>query len=117
MNATALLSTYSIVARDETTKQFGVAVQTHQMGVGRLVPFLLPGVGAIATQSLVNIHFGPMGLSMLREGVPAPQVIAALAASDPEAQRRQMAAVDAQGRAAAFTGTGCIREAAHHVGE
>jgi len=116
MNSTALLSTYSIVARDEATKQFGVAVQTHQMGVGKLVPWLLPGVGAVATQSLVNIHFGPMGLAMLREGVPAPQVVAALVASDPTAHRRQVAVVDEQGRAAAHTGAGCIREAAHYVG-
>jgi uncharacterized Ntn-hydrolase superfamily protein len=112
-----LLNTYSIVARDAETGQLGVAVQTHQMGVGRLVPWLLPGVGAIATQSLVNISFGPMGLEMLREGVDAERVIAALVASDEGANRRQVAVVDAAGRAAAWTGADCIAEAAHHVGE
>ncbi len=112
-----LLSTYSIVARDPQTGQFGVAVQTHQMCVGGIVPWLAPGVGAVATQSLVNIAFGPIALAMLGEGVPAPQVIAALVASDEEAHRRQVAVVDGAGRAAAWTGEGCIPEAAHQVGE
>lgn len=114
---TQLLSTYSIVARDLETGQLGVAVETHQMTVGRLVPWLLPGVGAIATQSLVNISYGPMALTMLSEGISAPRIIQALAASDEGAHRRQMAVVDAQGRAAAWTGDGCIPEAGHQVGE
>lgn len=112
-----LCSTYSIVARDPETGQLGVAVQTHQMSVGRLVPWLIPGIGAVATQSLVNISFGPMALTMLREGIGAEHVIAALAASDENANRRQVAVVDGQGNAAAWTGQGCIAEAAHHVGE
>ena len=49
-----LSNTYSIVARDAQTGDLGVAVQTHQMGVGLAVPWLEPGVGAIATQSFVN---------------------------------------------------------------
>ncbi len=112
-----LFSTYSIVARDAETGELGVAVQTHQMSVGRMVPFLLPGIGAIATQSLVNVSFGPMGLAMLREGVSAAHVVAALVASDENAHRRQLAVVDSQGRAAAHTGSGCIADARHHVGE
>jgi uncharacterized Ntn-hydrolase superfamily protein len=114
---TSLFSTYSIVARDPETGALGVAVQTHQMSVGRLVPWLLPGVGALATQSLVNVSFGPMGLAMLREGCSAERVVAGLVASDENAHRRQLAVVDAQGRAAAHTGSGCIAEAQHHVGE
>jgi uncharacterized Ntn-hydrolase superfamily protein len=112
-----LFSTYSIVARDPETGEMGVAVQTHQMSVGRLVPWLLPGIGAIATQSLVNISFGPMGLAMLREGVSAAHVVAGLVASDENAHRRQLAVVDSRGRAAAHTGSGCIADARHHVGE
>lgn len=112
-----LISTYSIVARDAETGQFGVAVQTHQIGVGRLVPWLLPGVGAVATQSLVNISFGPMALSMLREGVGAAKVIDALVAGDENASRRQVAVVDAKGQSAAWTGGGCIAEAGHVAGE
>ena len=52
-----LFSTYSIVARDPETGQLGVAVQTHQMCVGRVVPWLSRGVGAIATQSMANVSF------------------------------------------------------------
>ncbi|MBZ0278829.1 MAG: DUF1028 domain-containing protein, partial [Anaerolineae bacterium] len=59
-NHAHLFSTYSIVARDPETGWLGVAVQTHQMSVGRIVPWLLPGVGALATQSLSNVSFGPM---------------------------------------------------------
>jgi len=114
---TQLNSTHSIVARDSQTGQFGVAVQTHQMSVGNGVPWLLPGVGAVATQSMTNVSFGPMALRMLREGVPAEHVIWALVASDEGENRRQVAVVDSQGRAAAHTGKGCIAEAGHHVGE
>lgn len=112
-----LAATYSIVARDPETYEMGIGVQTHQMGVGRLVPWLLPGVGAIATQSLINVSFGPAGLEMMRSGVSAPSVVAALVASDPEESRRQVAVVDAHGLAAAHTGRKCIREAAHYVGD
>lgn len=114
---TQLFSTYSIVARDSATSQCGVAVQTHQMCVGSVVPWLLPGVGAVATQSLVNISFGPVALGMLRENVPAQKVIDALVASDPDAHRRQVAVVDAEGRVGAWTGSGCIPEAGHHTGQ
>lgn len=112
-----LFSTYSIVAQDPDTGELGVAVQTHQMCVGSVVPWLRPGLGAVATQASCNISFGPLGLALLEEGVDAERVIAALVASDPGAARRQVAVVDAQGRAAAFTGDKCIAEASHHVGE
>ena len=112
-----LLNTYSIVARDSETGQLGAAVQTHQMCVGWIVPWLLPGKGAIATQSLVNVSFGPVGLTMLREGITAPHIIDGLIASDPQANRRQIAVVDANGLVGAWTGDGCIPEANHHIGE
>jgi len=110
-------NTYSIVARDPDTGQFGVAVQTHQMCVGSVVPWLLPGRGAFATQSLSNIRFGPMTLAMLQEGISAPHIIQALVASEADSHRRQIAVVDASGQAAAWTGDGCIAQASHHVGQ
>lgn len=110
-------STYSIVARDPETGELGVAVQTHQMSVGAVVPWLLPGLGAIATQASCNISFGPVALALLSEDVAPDRVIAALVASDAGADRRQVAVVDAQGRAAAWTGENCIPEASHHAGE
>jgi uncharacterized Ntn-hydrolase superfamily protein len=111
-----VLNTYSIVAKDPKTGQLGVAVQTHQMGVGGIVPWLSPGIGALATQATVNIGYGPMGLAMLRAGVTAPKVVQALIASDPQAAQRQVAVVDNAGRVGAWTGEGCIQQAAHHIG-
>jgi uncharacterized Ntn-hydrolase superfamily protein len=107
--------TYSIVARDPETGRFGVAVQSHYLGVGPVVPWLEAGVGAIATQASVNISFGPMGLEMLRAGQPAEAVVAALVAGDEQAQVRQLGVVDAQGRSAAHTGSDCIPACGHMV--
>lgn len=112
-----ILSTYSIVAYDTDTGQLGVAVQTHQVSVGRMVPFLLPGVGAIATQSLVNVGFGSMALAMLREGVSALDVVKGLIASDDGRNYRQLAIVDANGQVGAYTGVDCIPFAGHHIGD
>ncbi len=110
-------NTYSIVARDPVTGQLGVAVQTHQMCVGAAVPWAQPGVGAIATQSSTNRSFGPLGLAMLREGLPAPRVLDALIATDAQARSRQVGVVDRLGRVAAWTGEDCIPEASHLLGE
>jgi uncharacterized Ntn-hydrolase superfamily protein len=117
MKSVDICNTYSIVARDPQTGDLGVAVQTHQIGVGRLVPWLLPGIGAIATQALVNVSFGPVGLTLLRQGASAVQAVAALIAADSGATQRQIAIVDANGRAEAYTGRNCIREAGHYIGE
>jgi uncharacterized Ntn-hydrolase superfamily protein len=114
---TELFNTYSIVARDGPTGHLGVAVQTHQMCVGAHVPWLKAGIGAVATQSLVNLHFGPMGLTMLQEGIPAQKVVDALVASDKDAHVRQVAVVDNKGRVGAWTGPKCIPEAGHHIGD
>lgn len=108
--------TYSIVACDLEQGQLGVAVQTHQMSVGSVVPWVQPGVGAVATQSLTNIHFGPMGLDFLAEGVSPQRVIDALIASDVQADRRQVAVVSPDGQVAAWTGAGCIPFAGHYIG-
>lgn len=116
MRRDRLHTTYSIVARDPETGDIGAAVQTHQMCVGAHVLWLEAGVGAVATQSLTNRHFGPLGLSMLREGISADRVVDALAASDAQAAVRQVAAVDLKGNAGAWTGDGCIPHAGHHVG-
>ncbi len=117
MDYTRFLNTYSIVAFDHATQQLGVAVQTHQVSVGRMVPFILPGIGAVATQSLVNISYGPMALSMLHEGVAASDVINGLIATDSEHNRRQVAIVDSQGNVGAYTGDGCIPHAGHKIGD
>jgi uncharacterized Ntn-hydrolase superfamily protein len=107
--------TYSIVARDPETGRFGVAVQSHYLGVGPVVPWLEAGVGAIATQASVNVSFGPVGLEMLRAGHSADEVVAALLAGDEQAQVRQVGVVDGMGRGAAHTGAECIPACGHLV--
>ncbi len=109
--------TYSIVARDPATARLGVAVQSHYLGVGPVVPWLEPGVGAIATQARVDIAFGPIGLELLRNGRGAEQVVAALLASDATPEVRQIGVVDTLGQAAAYTGTETIPAAGHLVGD
>jgi uncharacterized Ntn-hydrolase superfamily protein len=107
--------TYSIVARDPQTGRFGVAVQSHYLGVGPVVPWLEAGVGAIATQASVNVSFGPVGLEMLRAGRSADEVVAALVAGDEQVQVRQVGVVDGTGQAAAHTGAECIPACGHLV--
>ncbi len=109
--------TYSIVARDKATGQLGVAVQSHYFQVGPVVPWALAGVGAVATQSQVNISYGPLGLEFLQAGYTAEQTLKALTAGDPHAELRQCAIVDAAGNVAAHTGAKCIPAAGHKLGD
>ena len=108
--------TYSIVARDAATGELGVAVQSHYFQVGPVVPWAQSGVGAIATQSMVNVSYGPIGLEMLRGGLTAEQALKALTAGDAMPEVRQAAIVDAAGRVAAHTGARCIPAAGHRTG-
>jgi uncharacterized Ntn-hydrolase superfamily protein len=108
--------TYSIVARDPATGELGVAVQSHWFSVGSLVTWAEPGVGAVATQSFVEPAYGPRALALLATGVEPAVALAQLVAADAQAAVRQVAVVDAQGRAAAHTGDRCIQFAGHHVG-
>lgn len=108
--------TYSIVARDPATGELGVAVQTHWFAVGAIVPWVESGVGAVATQSLVDPAYGPLGLELMRRGRSAPDALKALVAGDEGRDVRQVAMVDARGRVAAHTGPKCIEAAGHHVG-
>lgn len=111
------LHTYSIVALDRNTNQIGVAVQSHWFAVGALCPWIEPGVGVVATQSMVEVSYGPRGLSLLREGKTARQALGELLEADTGKELRQVAIVDAQGNAAAHTGKRCIAEAGHQIGE
>lgn len=109
--------TYSIVARDARTGEIGVAVQSHYFSVGSIVPWAHAGVGAVATQSIAEISYGPLGLELLRARRSPAEALAALTAGDPGEAVRQVAAVDAQGRVAAHTGARCIAEAGHRLGD
>jgi uncharacterized Ntn-hydrolase superfamily protein len=111
------VSTYSIVARDPATGNLGVAVQSHWFSVGSAVPWAEAGVGAVATQSFVEISYGPLGLEAMRSGVSATQALKDLIKKDAHSDVRQVAFVDHTGRAAAHTGSGCIPGAGHRTGE
>ena len=115
-SADPLVHTYSIVARDPATGEMGVAVQSHWFSVGSIVTWAEAGVGAIATQSLVDPSYGPKGLELMRQGVPAPKALAQLVAADAGRNGRQVAMVDATGAVDAYTGPGAIAAAGHHVG-
>lgn len=109
--------TYSIVARDGKTGELGVAVQSHYFQVGPVVPWAEAGVGAVATQSMVNVAYGPLALRLLRAGYTPAQAIQAITAGDPQADGRQVAVVDAGGAAAAYTGAKAIPAAGHRTGD
>jgi uncharacterized Ntn-hydrolase superfamily protein len=110
------LHTYSIVARDSVTGAIGVAVQSHWFSVGSRVSWAEAGVGAVATQSLTEITYGPLGLALMRAGKTAPQALEALLAADPQRDVRQVAMVDARGNVAVHTGSKCIAQAGHRRG-
>ncbi|MBU1679905.1 MAG: DUF1028 domain-containing protein [Bacteroidetes bacterium] len=108
--------TYSIVARDTHTGEMGVAVQSHWYSVGTIVSWAEAGAGAIATQSFVNVSFGPRGLEMLRNGSSAQETLDKLINDDEARDVRQLAIVDKSGNVAAWTGKLCIAEAGHKTG-
>jgi len=112
-----LAYTYSIVARDELTGEMGVAVQSHWFSVGSIVSWAEAGIGAIATQSFVNVSFGPEGLRMLKEGKTAREVLDELISQDEGRDFRQLAIVDVNGNVAAYTGKSCIEYASHRIGK
>lgn len=109
------VNTYSIIAFDSATGQFGAAVQSHWFKVGDVI-WVEAGVGVVATQSLVEFSYGPLGLDMMAKGKNARQALDGLLASDSNNQVRQVAMIDANGLVATHTGNKCIAMAGHHVG-
>lgn len=105
--------TWSIVARDPATGAFGIAVATRFFAVGALCIHGDGGIGALATQALINPTFGPRGLRLLREGLDARTVVDALVAADPGRGARQLHVMDARGGLAAHTGADCVPWCGH----
>lgn len=101
------VSTYSIVACDLDRGQWGVAVQSKFLAVGSIVPWAEPHAGAVATQSYANPRYGPDGLALLQQGLSAAEVVKRLTEADEGRDERQLGVVDAAGRGATFTGSGC----------
>ena len=109
--------TYSLVAGDPVTGELGVAVQSHWFGVGSVVPFVRAGVGAVATQSVPDPSHGPRILDALADGAAPDVALDAVLTGDEGADYRQTGVVDAQGRVATHTGSGCMADAGHTAGD
>jgi uncharacterized Ntn-hydrolase superfamily protein len=101
------VSTFSLVACDLDAGQWGVAVASKFLAVGSVVPWAEPQAGAVATQSYANPRYGPDGLALLRQGLPADQVVQRLTEADDGRDQRQLGVVDGSGRGATFTGGAC----------
>jgi uncharacterized Ntn-hydrolase superfamily protein len=114
--AEPVVATYSIAACDLDAKQWGVAVQSKFLAVGSVVPWAEPEVGAIATQAYANPRYGPDGLALLRAGLSADEAVERLTQADEGRAERQVGVVDAQGRAATYTGPDCLDWAGGRTG-
>jgi uncharacterized Ntn-hydrolase superfamily protein len=108
--------TWSIIARDNATGQFGIAVATKFFAVGARVPYIAAGLGAVATQALVNPYYGIDGVRLLREGRSSRDIVDTLLAADAGRESRQLHVMDASGRIASHTGRDCIDWCGHVEG-
>jgi uncharacterized Ntn-hydrolase superfamily protein len=111
-----VIPTYSIVACDLETREWGVAVQSKFLAVGAAVPAAEAEVGALATQAWANLAYRPQGLALLREGYSAEDVARTLVGADEGRGHRQLGVVDAHGRAATYTGSECLEWAGGTTG-
>jgi uncharacterized Ntn-hydrolase superfamily protein len=109
--------TFSIIARDPDTGAFGIACETHFFGVGRLVGWLEPGVGVVATQAFVNVGFGPRGVELLKDGVEPTDAVAQLLDGDDSPDVRQLAMIGPDGAVANYTGAACVAAAGALAGD
>jgi uncharacterized Ntn-hydrolase superfamily protein len=109
--------TWSIIARDTQTGQFGIAVATRFFAVGARVPHIAAGLGGIATQALVNPYYGIDGVKLLREGRQPREIVEALIATDAGRESRQLHIMDAAGRIASHTGRECVDWCGHIEGD
>jgi uncharacterized Ntn-hydrolase superfamily protein len=100
--------TFSIVAHDPDTASWGVAVASKCLAVGSAVPWGRAGAGAVATQALANLAYGPDGLELLAAGEAAAAAVRRLTDADAERDQRQVGIVDASGDGASFTGSRCL---------
>ncbi len=108
--------TWSIIARDNATGQFGIAVATRFFAVGARVPHIAARIGGIATQALVNPYYGIDGVKLLREGRKPRDIVETLIAADAGHQSRQLHIMDAGGRIASHTGSECVDWCGHIEG-
>lgn len=98
--------TFSIVAIDPVTGESGVAVTTRRPCVGNAVPWVRPGVGAVATQGGTRLEYGNDLLDLLEQGLSPQEAMDRVVAADDGRERRQVGVIDMQGRTAQWTGSG-----------
>src|SRR6266568_4752789 len=110
-------STFSIAAVDVEANEAGVAVQSKFLAAGAVVPWARGEVGAVATQALADVTFGPRGLDLLAEGLEPQAVLDRLLDGDAQREQRQVGVVDGAGRAASFTGEECFEWAGGLAGD
>lgn len=115
--AEAWATTFSIVAFDPDRQEWGIAVASKYLAVGAVVPWARAGVGAVATQSLVNVTYGQRGLELLEQGKSASEVLKTLTEADKGKDSRQAGVVDAKGTVANFTGSRCLAWAGARSGK
>ncbi|MEN6571845.1 MAG: DUF1028 domain-containing protein [Anaerolineaceae bacterium] len=108
--------TYSIVARDPVTGEMGAAVQSHWFSVGSVVPWAEAGVGVVATQAMADISYGPQGLTAMAGNPDVECVLRTLLAADENHQVRQISMLHTSGKVYTYTGSRCIAEAGHVIG-
>ncbi|MEU4292063.1 DUF1028 domain-containing protein [Kribbella sp. NPDC026596] len=109
--------TFSIVAFDPDSGSSGIAVASKFLAVGAVVPWGRAGAGAVATQAMANLSYGPQGLDLLANGLSADHAVAQLTDADDEREHRQVGMVDTQGRGATFTGGSCLDWAGGQAGD
>ena len=109
--------TWSIIARDSLTGQFGIAVATKFFAVGARVPHIAAGIGGVATQALVNPYYGIDGVKLLREGRAPRDIVETLIAADSGRESRQLHVMDAKGRISGFAGSECVEWCGHLAGD
>lgn len=115
-NFMRIVATYSLVAFDAPSQTWAVGVQSKFLAVGSVVPHAMAQVGAIATQAWANPTFGPNGLKLLQQGLPAEDVVQTLIQADEGRAHRQLGIVDRSGHSAAWTGEACMEWAGHVTG-
>jgi uncharacterized Ntn-hydrolase superfamily protein len=110
-------STYSIVACDLETREWGVAVASKFLAIGALSAWAEPEVGAIATQGWIRAAYGEEGLELLRNGYSAEDALQRLVDADDGRDQRQVGFVDRSGNVASHTGARCLAAANSRLGE
>jgi uncharacterized Ntn-hydrolase superfamily protein len=105
-----IVGTFSILGLDPATGEIGAAVQSRVFSVGNGVIWAEAGVGAAATQAVVDVSYGPQALALLKTGMSPDAIVTKVWADDPDTRKdwaktgRQFAVIDAHGNTAAYTG-------------